>query len=258
MTSGERAGSAVRLGFLEYLAANPWKIIVTTQWPRAVLQCLFFTVLGQVLAGEGGGRFAFVGSVAMIMMLSTVVGIGDVPMVEKWVGTFYRLQLSGASPAMIFALRSVPLVAQALVTVVLCLALVGPVTGNADLSLALAPVLPLYALMAVTSAAAGLAAASPAVGRRADVVFSNGLMYLVIAAGGLLLPAGRAPVLDAVGAVLPLRHGVLAIRAHLDGGQWLPRAALELLVGLGWAALAAALYRRQAVRARATGSDDFA
>jgi len=112
--------------------------------------------------------------------------------------------------------------------------------------------------MAVTTAAAGLAVASPAIGRRADVVATNGLTYLLIAAGGLLVPAGRAPLLDVVGYVLPLRHGVLAIRDYLEGRPWLGEAALELLVGLGWALLAVWLYRRQSARARLTGSDDFA
>ncbi|HET8641098.1 MAG TPA: ABC transporter permease [Pseudonocardiaceae bacterium] len=258
MTSSDLAAESVRIGFRQYLAANPWPIMLTTEWPRPLLQCLFFTLLGQVTAGEAGGRFAFVGSVAMIMMLNTVVGVGDVPAGEKWFGTFYRLQMAGTPPAGAFALRAIPWTVQGLVTALLCLAIVGPVTGHGDVSLALLPTLPIFVLMAVTSTAAGLAAASPAIGRRADVVVSNGLVYLVITAGGLLVPAGRAPLLDVVGAVLPIRHGVLAVRGYLDGGPWLGEAALELIVGIGWGVLAAVLYRRQATRARATGSDDYA
>ena len=258
MTSSERAIETVRIGFRQYLAANPWPIILTTAWPRPILQCLFFTMLGQVTAGDAGGRFAFIGSVAMIMMLNTVVGVGDVPAGEKWFGTFYRLQLSRASPAGAFALRALPWTTQAVVTALLCLVIVGPITGHVDVTLALLPTLPLFLLMAITSTAAGLAAASPAIGRRADVVVSNGLVYLVIAACGLLVPAGRAPLLDGIGSVLPLRHGVLAVRSHVDGGPWLGQAALELLVGIGWGLLAAVLYRRQAIRARVSGSDDFA
>jgi ABC-type multidrug transport system permease subunit len=258
LSSSEISGAAVRLGFLEHAAANPWRIVVTADWPRAVLQCFFFTLLGTVTGGPEGGRFAFVGSLAMIMTLDTIIGVADVPALDKWVGTFYRLQLSGASPAGIFALRSIPWVVRAVITMVSCLVIVGPATGNVDLSLSLVPVLPLFVLMAVTTAAAGLAAASPAIGRRADVVVTNGLTYLLIAAGGLLVPAGRAPLLDVVGYVLPLRHGVFAIRDYLEGRPWLGEAALELLVGLGWALLAVWLYRRQSARARITGSDDFA
>jgi ABC-2 type transport system permease protein len=258
LISSEVARAGIRLGFLEFRAANPWRIVTTTDWPRAILQCLFFTLLGRVTFGEAGGRFAFVGSVAMIMTLSTVIGLSDVPGIEKWVGTFYRLQLSGVSPGGMFALRSVPWVAHGVFTAGLCLATVGPVTGNGRLALSMLPMLPIFALMSATSAAAGLAVASPAIGRRADVVITNGLVYLVIAAGGLLVPAGRTPLLDAVGSVLPLRHGVLAVRGYLAGGGWLSETALEALVGLGWALLAALLYHRQSVRARRTGSDDFA
>lgn len=258
MTFSEKAAAAIRLGYLEHRAAGPWHIIVTAEWPRVILQCLFFTALGHVTAGSAGGRFAFVGSVAMVIILSTITAIGDVPAVEKANGTFYRLQLSGLHIAGIFALRSLPWLAQGMVAMLLCLVVVGPVTGNAETSLALLPALPILLLMTVTSAAAGLAAASPAIGRRAESVAANGLTYLVIATGGLLIPAGRAPVLDAIGSVLPLRHGVLAIRALLDGRPWLGEVVLEAVVGVGWAVLAAALYRWQATRARVTGSDDFA
>jgi ABC-2 type transport system permease protein len=255
--SSDAIAATLRFGFLDYVAANPWRIILTTQWPRAVLQCLFFTELGRLAGGPAGSRFAFTGSVAMITTLSTVIGVADVPAVEKWVGTFYRLQMSGRSLAGVFALRAAPWICQALATVLLCLAVAGPATGNARLSLDLLPMLPLFALICVTSAAAGLAVVSISIGRRADVLAANILMYLLIAAGGLLVPAGRAPVLDAVGSVLPLRHGVLAIRAALAGQPWAGETALEALAGLCWAVLAVILYRRQSVRARRTGSDDF-
>ncbi|MCB5166984.1 hypothetical protein LG634_19335 [Streptomyces bambusae] len=255
--SSERVRATVRLGFLEYLADNPWRIQVTSVWPLALAQCLFFTLLGRVAAGQSGGAFAFVGSLALVLALSTIGGVGGVPGAEKTAGTLYRLQLSGISPAGMFALRSLPWLANALFTWSLCLLLVAPLTGHTRLALSLIPALPLFALMALTSAAAGLVAASPAMGRRAEPLLTNGMMYLVITGSGLFIPAGSSPVIDTVGGLLPLRHGVLAVRRLLDGRPWAAEVAYEALIGLIWALLAVALYRRQAARARRLGTDDF-
>jgi len=258
LISSEQAVATARLGVLEYLAANPWRVITTTQWPLALAQCLFYTLLGDLADGPGDGSFAFAGSLGLVLALSTVGGIGALPGTEKWGGTFHRLHLSGLPPAVVFGLRSVPYVVNGFVTVILSMAVVGPVTGHGRVSLELAPALPILLLMTATSAAAGLAAASPAMGRRAEVVITNGLMYLLVVTSGLLIPAGTAPLLDAVGTVLPLRHGVLAVRAVLDGRPWLAEVGLECVVGIGWAVLAHLLYRRQAARARRLGTDDFA
>ncbi|GAA4952251.1 ABC-2 type transport system permease protein [Nonomuraea thailandensis] len=257
MSFTEKAVATARLGFLEYRAASPWHVVLTAEWPRVLLQCLFFTVLGRVTAGEEGGRFAFVGSVAMVIVLSTVTAIGDVPAIEKVNGTFHRLQLSGLPVAGVFALRSFPWLANGMASAMLCLAIVGPATGNADLSLALLPTLPIFALITVTSAAMGLAAASPSVGRRAESVVANGLTYLLIATAGLLIPVGQSRTLDMIGSVLPVRHGVLAIRAFIVDQPWLDDVIREVAIGGVWAMLAYGLYRRQAARSRVDGTDDF-
>lgn len=263
MISSDQAQATIRLGFLEHLAAHPPRIMLVGIWPIAIAQSLFYTMLGRVTGGPGGGEFAFTGSVAMVLTLSTIGGLGYLPGEDKAAGTFHRLQQSDVSPATIFALRSLPWLGQAMIAVLLCLAVTGPLTGHAATSLALLPLLPLLLLMAASSAAAGLAVASTSLGRRAEVLANNGFQYLLIVAGGMVVPAGRAPVLDAIGSMLPLRHGVLAIRAYLDpgtaqgAGGWVAQAGLEAIVGIGWAAVAAGLYRWQGHRARVHATGDF-
>jgi ABC-2 type transport system permease protein len=112
--------------------------------------------------------------------------------------------------------------------------------------------------MAVTATAAGSAVAAVAVGRRADVLFGNALAYLTMASTGALIPVGRIASLDAVGSVLPLRNGILAVRAVVDGAPWAGHLLAELAVGAGWAVLAWLLYAAQTRRARRLGIDDFA
>lgn len=258
MTSSELRTATIRLGYLEYRAGNPWPVLLGAEWPRAVLQCLFFTLLGQVTGGADGGRFAFVGALALILMLSTVVNLGDVPGTDKWYGTFHRTQLSPTPVAVLFGLRCLPWVADGMVAVVLSALVVGPLTGNGHTALRLLPVLPVFVLMALTSAATGLAIAAPSLGPRADVLLTNGVVYLTMVAGGLVVTGTPPAVLRDIGAVLPLTHGVAAVRAVLDGRPWAVQCLLELVVGVGWALVAVVAYAAQSRRARRTGSAEFA
>jgi ABC-2 type transporter len=261
LTSSEplwRAALVVRSGFAEFLAANPAPIWLATSLPRVVLQCLFFALLGRIAGGEPGEQYAFIGATVVTLTLSTLVGICDVPMAEKWYGTSYRLQLGVLRPATTVLLRTIPWVVEGVVSALVCIVVVGPLLGRFALTGALLAATPLLVLMALTSAAAGAAAASFAVGRRADVLVGNAFAYLTIATTGALVPAGRLPVLEAIGTVLPLRNGLLAIRAYVSGGAWVAHALAELAVGLGWAVVAWAAYRIQFARASRLGLDDYA
>jgi ABC-2 type transport system permease protein len=111
--------------------------------------------------------------------------------------------------------------------------------------------------MAVTCAAAGLAIASVAIGRNTDALLGNTLLYLIVAAGGIVVPAGRVPWLEAVGQFLPLRNGLLAVRALLDGRPWETHLMAEVAVGVGWAVLAVLGYTYHVFHARRTGLDSF-
>lgn len=252
-----RAGLTVRTGFAEHLAENPPKIWLATALPRAVLQCLFFSLLGRIAAGDAGERFAFIGATIVILTLSTLVSVCDLPMFEKWFGTSYRLQLGVLRPATTLLLRTVPWTLEAVVTAVVCIVVVGPLLGQVTLVGVLLTALPFYVFMALTSIAAGSVAASFAVGRRADVLVGNAFAYLTIATTGALVPAGRLPALDLIGTVLPLRNGVLAVRAYADGRPWTGHLLAEAAVGGGWALLAWAAYTAQFARARRLGTDDY-
>jgi ABC-2 type transport system permease protein len=252
-----RYREVVRAAIKIHLTAVPWSITVTTQWPRAVLQCLFFTLLGRVAGGEYGQRFAFIGSLAAITTLHTVVAVCDVPAGDKWQGTFVRLRLGVLAVPNVYAVRTAPILLDATIVLGLCLLVVGPATGEVLVSIALLPTLPIFMLMMCTSACAGLAVAAPAVSRNADVFVGNALSYLTIAAAGCFIPAGRLPWLDTLGSVLPVRHGLAAIRATQMGRTWHRQVLLEFLVGLTWGGIAWVLYRRQVTRARDSGADDF-
>ncbi|GAA0674364.1 hypothetical protein GCM10010193_29060 [Kitasatospora atroaurantiaca] len=252
---GFRLGAACAFGGQEYVSVYSRKIILTSILPRAVLQAVFYVLLGQLLAGPGGMRRAFIGATGYALVTATVVRLADVLAVDKQEGTSYRLR-TGALPRLTVALcRSWPYAAEALVSALAVLAVASVVVGQGGTALHLLRYLPLLALTALSLGAFGLAGAAASVGRRADVLVGN-LLAAVLLAGCQVIAPTSIGWLDALGQVLPLRHALDAIRAGLDGGNPLPQAGWEAVVGLGWFAVAAVLLRIQSYRSARDGSDD--
>jgi ABC-2 type transport system permease protein len=245
--------TAARLAWTEHVAAVPPRISMTAAWPRAVLQCLFWVLVGRV--SGTGAAYAFPGAVALSVTLSTVIGLSDVPMLDQRSGTYHRVRMAHVSIAGLYAARSVPWLADAVAVYLLCVVVVGPVSGLGAMTPTLLEACPLYLLMILTSAAAGLAVASLGTRFNSNVLLGNTLTYLMLAAGSLVTATTRVPVLGTVGAGLPMTHGVAAVRAFAAGRPWWPDTVREAAVGAVWAVLAALAYRVQAARARRTGRD---
>jgi ABC-type multidrug transport system permease subunit len=252
-----RVAEVLRLGWREFLAANPPRLLLSATAPRFLLQTLFFTVLGNVVAGPGQRGFAFVGGLAIALAGANVVNVANVPVADKQYATFWRIRSGRLSPAIVFLSRSAPYPVAGFAILLADAALVGPLTGLGQLTVRLLPLAWVYALISVTTTAAGLAAASLSIGRHADILVTNLLAYLVILGSGGFLPPGRIGWVDGLGSVLPVTHGLAAIRAALAGRPWGSQIALELLVGLCWTAVAAATISLQARRARRLGNDDY-
>lgn len=253
-----RYRETIRAGYLDHRTANSWRVSATITWPRAILQCYFYVLVGTSVTGDRSRlAFAFVGAVVLTLTLSTIVSIGSVPMTDKWMDTFHRIRLGQLSAFTVIALRAVPWLLDALIMVVLCALTVGAMTGQLLLALKLLLLTPVLVLLALTTAAAGLAVASFAIANKADIVVGNTLMYLIFAAGGIIVPADRIPWLNAVGRFLPVRNGLLAVRALLDGRPWAAHLLAELGVGVAWALLGILGYGFHIVYARRKGLDAF-
>jgi ABC-type multidrug transport system permease subunit len=252
-----RCWEMLRFGWREFLAHNPPRVIAVTTASRAVFQTLFFTLLGHLAGGTEQRRYAFVGATAVVMCIMTTVGIADVPALDKWQGTFWRLRSARVAPLTVFAIRALPYPTVGLALAILAILVTGPLAGLPRLTVDLLPLLPLYGLMAATSAVAGLAGGALAAGKRADVLVGNLLSYTILLTSGAFLPPGRITWLDHIGQMLPMTHGLAAVRAALAGRPWAGLALAETAVGAGWAALAWAVVLLQVQRAKRAGHDDF-
>jgi ABC-2 type transport system permease protein len=241
-----------------YLASNPPRVTTMTLLPRAILQTVFILLLCELAGGAPLRRYALVGAVALTITLSTMVAIADVPGNDKWSGTFWRIRIGRLTPFTVFLLRSWPHPVTGLCTGVVTLCAVAPFEDRELFGPSLPPTLLCFALIAITTSAAGLAGAAFAVGRRADVLVGNLLAYLTMLGCGGVVPPGRVGWIDVVGTVLPMRHGLAAIQALRADRPVVGQLCAEVAVGAAWLVLAWALIRVQAHRARSSGSDDYA
>ena len=239
-----RCREAARLGWVSYRAYNPIRVVAMTSAPRIALQCIFFALIGRLLGGPAGARYAFIGCVAFASLTSTLVSICDVPMEDLWNETYFRLQRGVIPPALVYACRVIPMVVEGFAGVVLLVLVVcGPLLGLGRLS-------PLIGLLpsAVPAGerspprwAGWRLPASPSVNART--------YFSATSPHTLCLPpppsSRRFPLqhewLSIVGDVVPARHGVQAIRSALAGGPWLGQTLLEGAVGLCWLAVAVAV-----------------
>jgi ABC-type multidrug transport system permease subunit len=244
-------------GWRQYLRDNPPLILVATHLPRAILQTVFAILLCQFVGGPQLRNYASLGAVALTMMMSTTVGIADVPTTDKSAGTFWRIRTGKLSPFTVFVLRSWPYPVVGFALAVVTLAALAPTFGIVRLGPPLAPLLLCLALLALTTSAIGLAGAAFAVGRRADVLVGNLLSYLTMLCSTALVPAGRIWWVDLLGSVLPMRHGLAAIRASQAHQPFAAELGTEALVGAGWLAVAWILIRIQVHRAHVHGHDAF-
>ncbi len=246
----------VRFGRVHFFSEYPLRVLVTVVLPRPVLQYLFFVTLGGVLAGPAYREFALVGAPTVTLMQVAVL-VGDVPLTDKWSGTFNQVRSGRPSPFLVMVLRALPYPLLGTVALAICLLVVPPLTGHARLAGHLVEQLPLYTVMAFSTCAAGLAVALLSMGKRADVLLCNLLAYLILLAGGVFIPPERVPFAEVLGVFLPVGHGLVAVRAALDGRPWLAPALAEVLVGLGWLLVGYLTLRIQIWRANRYGHDDF-
>lgn len=245
-----------RIGLRDHLVANPWRLSVFTSWPRGVLQCLLFTLLGAT-GTAGGESFTFVGAVALVIASPASVGVATVLLTDTMMGTHSRLRLGRLPTVVVLVLRSLPWLVEAMITMALSAVCVGAIIGQLPLAVRLLELWPVFLLMVLTSMAAALAVTALGAGHNLEILLGNSLVYLIIAVGGIVGSTARTPWLDDLGAVLPVRNGLLAVRAILNDRPWQGHLLAEVAVGALWAVVAWLAHSRHERRARRDGRSVF-
>jgi ABC-type multidrug transport system permease subunit len=253
----EAIAATLQLGIILFRRENPFRPAVLSYWLRAFCQTLLFTLLGVVAGGSAGGDFAFVGAVVLAGVDHTISAISDVPMRDRFDGTYPRLRAGRLAPVTTFALRSVPVVGAGCAQSVVVAVSVGLLTGRLGLAAAMLPALPLMLAAMLSAATMGLFVIAPAIGTRYDALTYNTVTVFVTLFTGAIIPRGTHGAFDALGIVLPLTNAMDGVRSLMSGGSWLASFEAELLIACGWGLVAAVTYALMDRRGQRTGHGAF-
>ncbi|WP_433376266.1 ABC transporter permease [Actinoplanes sp. CA-142083] len=247
-------------GVIAYRALFNWTrpaIFVGTLLVGPLFQLLFFAYLGRQLQ-VADDRFYIVGNAVLTATLACVFGgtlaVGN----ERRYGTLGHVLLSPRSRTLVFLGRALPYAGNglmiAVVTLTVSAALLGlrlPVSAVPGLLLAMAAGSLACAFFGLTLGALGL--------RFRDVwVISNVAVALLLLLTGVNVPAESLPDwMVTAGRFLPITHAAEAARQLAAGrglGAAAPALGWEVLVGIGYAVLAAVLLKVFETESRRTAS----
>lgn len=228
---------------------------------RIVFQMIFFALIGRLVGADEHVRFLVIGNGVMLASM-TVMFVVQSTTWERFTGTLPLLVAAPASPIVVFAGRSVEWIPDAIATSLAGLFIVAPMFGVDIPVMRVLLILPLLLLVTLTTYAFGLFLGSLVLrAMMARNLVANLGYSTLMALAGVNVPITYFPdPLQVVAALLPLTHGLQAIRAVVDGA---PLASVgsdvlaEILVGVAWLALALASFRWLAEGGRKDGTIEF-
>ena len=253
-------GWAARAGAADHGVMFKWQTWLFSWFVRMLAQVLFFTVIGSQI-GPGQARFLLIGNAVLMVTLHGLHTTASTTW-EIENGTLPLLVASPSSPALVLAGRSLFWLPDGLACGLGAILLLSPVGGLHLTPGRVVLVTGLLVVIALASYCLGLFLGSLVL-TAADLrnVVSNATLTAMMALCGVEFPrADLGAGLDRVGAVLPLTHGLQAVRDVLGGAAGAHTAVLagqEAAVGCLWLAAASAVLALRARRSRRDGAALF-
>ena len=210
--------------------------------PRMILQALFFVFLAKAAGGNDLARFALIGNGVQIAVFFVLQAMWEVFDNEKWNGTLQFLMAAPANWLPLMLGKCMASYGDALVSTTLTFAVLIPALGlPIDLNHLLRAA-PLILLTIASASALGWLIGAISLSIRWGHVICNMLGYLMIVLCGINFPfSALPPAVQGLGFLLPVTHGLLAVRAVIDGASYaavLPLIGIEVVIGCGYGALA--------------------
>lgn len=253
--------SAAICGWSEYYSIFSWRTWLTGWYVRVLAQVSFFALIGKLLGSDAKTQYLLVGN---SVLLATLVSLFAIPSTawERWAGTLPLLVAAPTRAVVVFAGRSVAVLVDAVASSLGAFFAAAAIFGVPLPWPRVLLVAPLVCLVALTSYALALFLGGWVV--RAPAfrnVASNMTHTTIMAIAGVNVPVSFYPrPVEWLATILPLTHGLRAIRGVLAGGSAggiLANAGVELAVGLAWLALALVTFERFAEHGRRDGSIEF-
>jgi ABC-2 type transport system permease protein len=242
-------------------ATHTW-VTWTFGWlGRLLVQVVFFALIGGFVGSRTTLQYVLVGNMVMLCCLESMIVVLAMAE-ERSTGTLALLTIAPASHVPIYLSRGLHWLASGIVSS-LTAWLVLPLLLGVGLPWPRAALaIPMIVLIAITSYCYGCFLGTVALRRLGLTWIALNFGYLpIMAFCGVNVPTSFWPRwVQAIGDVLPVTHGLHAIRATLAGAPApfiLRQLCLELLVGAGWLAIAAYSVGRVVRHGMAAGTLDF-
>jgi ABC-2 type transport system permease protein len=255
----------IRYAFLsgaqDYGSIYTWKTWLGGWFLRVLAQVTFFALLGRLLNSAEQTWFLLVGNAVMLAAMEGVWALNMVAW-ERNAGTLPLLVASPTNPVVVLASRGTYLIGDGVVSALGALFIIGPIFGLPLPWPRILLVLPLTVLVGASAYCFGTFLGGILLGFRwlNNLVANVGLVTVMTLCGvNVPLAAYPAPVAR-VAELLPLTHGLIAIR-HVLAGRLAAAAAqalAEAAVGAGWLLGCMLTFGWFVARGRRDGSIDYA
>jgi ABC-2 type transport system permease protein len=251
---------SARLGVDDFRSVYTWRSWLAGWLLRMLAQVAFFGSIGLLVGSRAEIGYLLVGNAVVLVCLEATIVVISVS-VERFQGTLPLFAASPASPMLVYLGRGLHWMGTGLATSVVTLTLLPPLFGLPLSPPRVAACLPVLVVIAVSSYCYGSFLASLVARFPQFNWLALNVGYLaVMTVAGVNVPVDFWPgPVQAVANLLPVTHGLLAVRRLLDGGGLAaaaPQVGAELLVGAGWLVASWLSYRRFFRRSRVTGSFD--
>jgi ABC-2 type transport system permease protein len=248
--------SGVRSSWANYLVYLTPGIYLGVHIPRRLLQALFFVLIAKAAGGNELARFALIGNAVQIAAFVAVFSMTIVIEAEKWNNTLQYLIASPSNWLPIMLGKGMADYGDSLVGAALVFAVLPPVLG---IHLPIIPLLasvPVILITVFSASALGWLIGAIALPIRWGNLISNMMGYAMMIVCGVNFPiTALPPAVQCIGNMLPVTHGLQAIRMIIDGSSYiqvLPKIGLELLVAFAYTSVAWLIfgYRLKVIRKR--------
>jgi len=232
----------VRVSWVDYLVEMTPEIFLGMRLPRILLQALFFIFLAKAAGGADLERFALIGNGVQIAVFILILTMEAVIESEKYDDTFQYLIAAPSSWLPIMLGKCMAYYGEAMIASSVTFAVLIPLLHIPIVPVDLLRAVPVILIIFVSAGAMGWCIGAFSLPVRYGYLIGNWMGYLMMIFCGINVPFGSlsAP-LQFVGNLLPVTHGLLAVRALIDGASYAsvwPLIAKEVMILLVYSAIA--------------------
>lgn len=250
--------SAAKMSWAMYSVELTPVVLFGSKIPRAVLQALFFVFIAKAAGGMELAKFALIGNAVHAAVFPAIIYMAIVIELEKWAGTLPHLIASPANWLPVLMGRSTATFGDAIFSTTIVLGILVPLIAPDIAILNLLRAIPVLFITVASAAGLGWLVGAISLPLRWGSLISNMTGYAMMVTCGVNFPLlALPPAIQWLGRCLPMTHGLLAVRALVDGAAYSDVAGLagtEILIGVIYAVAAWALFRYRLRVARAQGT----